>query len=77
MKATRRSWNLCPTCKFLVFEKGLGSHKCPHKVKAKLDAELDMFMDDVLRTWDKDVQKFWNSKDVQFYEWEIEKQKDE
>lgn len=69
MEKTRNHWNLCPTCKQIAF--GLKKHECPLKVRAKIDAEVDMQVDDQLMTWDKDVREFWESSDVKFYQWEL------
>lgn len=44
----------------------VGNHRCPPEARAKKEAELDMVIDEELSTWDRDVKKFWKSKDVRF-----------
>ena len=78
MKANKnRRWVMCPTCKCLKFATDLAKHKCNEKVLAKLDVDLDMVVDEEMTTWDKDVRNFWNSKDVKYMQWRLEKGLDE
>jgi acetyl-CoA carboxylase beta subunit len=70
-----KKWRLCPSCKTMIFSTNLSSHRCPDKIRAKQEAELDMVIDAELSTWDEDVQKFWKSKDVKFYQWTVENER--
>lgn len=65
-----KKWQLCPNCLLMIYASStLGNHVCPDKVRAKQDFELDLAVDATMDTWDQDVKKFWNSKDVKFNEW--------
>lgn len=65
-----KKWKTCPTCHMMVYASNtLGNHRCPEKVRALRDFELDMVVDAELETWDQDVKKFWKNKDTQFNVW--------
>lgn len=52
----------------LVFSNdGVGNHRCPEKVLEIRDEELDLVVEVEMETWDQEVSKFWNSKDVKWY----------
>lgn len=62
-----KKWTSCQMCHQLVFSSyGVGNHVCPTEARAKKDAELDMVIGEELLTWERDLRKFWNSKDVKF-----------
>lgn len=67
--SAKKRWKSCPTCYQLVFTAAIdmGNHICPETILAKHEAELDMVIYEELSTWDADVEKFWNSKDVKFW----------
>lgn len=69
MQKSKKRWSLCPTCFQLIYTNvnTLGQHRCPDPIRAKHAAELDMAVDDAFENWDKDVEKFWKSKDVKFW----------
>lgn len=72
-KVPKKKWNLCPSCGMMTYSnQGLGNHRCPAKVRAKLDAQLDMIINEETSIWDADLRAFWNSNDVKFTQWLIE-----
>jgi hypothetical protein len=68
----RKHWQNCPVCHQDVFTIDFSNHKCPDKVKARREAELDMVVDEEMSTWEQDLKKFWNSNDTKFHEWLVE-----
>lgn len=73
-RATRKTWNLCPSCHCLVYSvDGVGNHRCPAKVRARVDAELDIVLEEELSSWNKDVNQFWDENKTHFYEYLAEK----
>lgn len=70
MQANKKHWGLCPECGLMVFAiRNSEPHRCPEKILAKRDAELDMVVAEEMSTWDVDFKKFWNSNDVKFWEY--------
>jgi len=78
MKRDKKYWQLCDVCYQLIFanQLGEGSHKCPELLKAKRDAELDMIMDEELKTWDESLRRFWDKPSVKFEQYMLEREKD-
>jgi len=66
MRKTRKRWQMCPMCGMMIYTSGGGHHTCPEKVAAERQAELDSVIAEEMSTWDKEVEKFWNSRDVKF-----------
>lgn len=76
-QSPRKGWATCPLCHILIFESEASMHRCPTKALAKKDAELDAVIDEELSTWEDDVKKFWNSKDVKFWIWCADQERNE
>lgn len=72
-KAYKR-WIMCDTCFQLVYTAGpgTGNHRCPDIIRARHDAELDMVIEAELSTWEHDVKEFWNSRDVMFWQYQLD-----
>lgn len=74
---SQKQWIKCETCFQLVYTAGPGTghHKCPEAMRAKHEAELDMMVEDLMTSWDEDVEDFWGSRDVQFWSYLLEQRK--
>jgi hypothetical protein len=69
--ARKKKWTMCDDCSMMIYAPvgSVGNHRCPVKVRAQRDTELDMVVDAEMSTFNNDLRNFWNSRDVQFYKW--------
>lgn len=75
---SRKRWLMCETCYQLVYTAGpgTGQHMCPDIIRARMDAELDMVMEAELSTWEHDLKEFWDSRDVKFWQFQLENKRE-
>lgn len=68
-------WLACPMCKEMVLK--LDEHRCHPNIVEKLEYYLDYAVSQELEWFDEELETFWNSDDVKFFEFLLKKEEND